>query len=111
MGEIIRHRSNELCRSIETVNARTLSENRRIYVGWSNYPLTSSGPSPSKKRVLKAPKSATQSLKWWWNDPEMKRQRRISKYKLYSAEANVKRSFKKGLRWLRKKCSMIISRI
>ena len=98
MGDIIRHHSYGVPRSIETVNARTLSENRRMYMGWSNYSSSSSSGPSSKQRVLKAEKSSSHSLKWWWNDPEMKRRRRISTYKLYSAEANVKRSFKKGLR-------------
>ncbi|XP_062085838.1 uncharacterized protein LOC133791945 [Humulus lupulus] len=121
MGEVIRHRSNGVARNIETVHARYLSENR-TYTGWSSnnhhknnqssLSLSSSkNLSSSKQRVLKASKSSSQSLKWWWNDPEMKRQRRITSYKLYSAEANVKSSFKKGLRWLGKKCSMIIRRI
>lgn len=110
MGGMIRPCSYRArCRSIEMVNARTLSENRTMYLGWSRYPP--SDHSPTKGRLTKASKSSPRSLKSWWNDPEMKRRRRISKYKLYSAEANVKRSFKKGLRWFRKKCSMIISSI
>ncbi|XP_024024776.1 uncharacterized protein LOC112093704 [Morus notabilis] len=109
MGEIIWQCFNGARRSIKIVNASTLSENRRIYQGgWSRYPLSDCSP---KRRLAKASKSSSRSWKSWWNDPEMKRRRRISKYNLYSAEASVKRSFKKGLRWLGKKCSMIITSI
>lgn len=44
----------------------------------------------------------------WWNDPEMKRKRRVAKYKLYAAEGKVKSSFKNGFRWLRHKCSKMV---
>ncbi|OWM62908.1 hypothetical protein CDL15_Pgr020202 [Punica granatum] len=46
----------------------------------------------------------------WWNDPEMKRRRRVAKYKLYSAEGRFKASLKHGYRWLKHKCSEIARR-
>ncbi|KAF4354029.1 hypothetical protein CsatB_030512 [Cannabis sativa] len=115
MGETVRHRSNG-------VGSRNIEKNI-AYTGWSNnhnhnYNPSSKTLSSSKHGVLKvsskrssSSSSSSQSLKWWWNEPEMKRQRRITSYKLYSAEANVKISFKKGIRWLGKKCTMIIRRI
>ncbi|KAI4378069.1 hypothetical protein MLD38_015606 [Melastoma candidum] len=43
-----------------------------------------------------------------WTDPEMKRKRRVAKYKMYSAEGKIKESLKKGIRWIKRKCSRIV---
>ncbi|CDP20384.1 unnamed protein product [Coffea canephora] len=43
-----------------------------------------------------------------FGDAEMKRRKRIAKYKVYSLEGRVKASIKDGLRWLKNKCSEII---
>ncbi|CAK9183080.1 unnamed protein product [Ilex paraguariensis] len=43
-----------------------------------------------------------------FNDSEMKRKRRIAKYKVYSVEGRCKASIKNGLRWIKNKCSHII---
>ncbi|KAE9593714.1 hypothetical protein Lalb_Chr18g0046031 [Lupinus albus] len=45
----------------------------------------------------------------WWNDPERKRKRRVTKYKFYAAEGRFKYSIKKGLRWIKIKCIKIVS--
>lgn len=44
----------------------------------------------------------------WWNDPEIKRKRRVAKYKLYSAEGKVKKSLKKSYKWIKIQCAKII---
>lgn len=46
----------------------------------------------------------------WWNDPEMKRRRRVAKYKLYSVEGRFKASIKRGFHWIKHKCSEIAHR-
>lgn len=45
---------------------------------------------------------------WGFGDAEMKRRKRIAKYKVYSLEGRVKASIKNGLRWFKNKCSEII---
>lgn len=44
----------------------------------------------------------------WWNDPEIKRKRRVAKYKLYSAEGRMKTSLRKSFKWIKVQCSKII---
>lgn len=38
----------------------------------------------------------------------MKRKKRVAKYKLYGVEATMKNSIRKGIYWLKKRCSQII---
>lgn len=52
--------------------------------------------------------SQSDSKPWSFNDPESKRKKRIYKYNVYSAEGRVKASVKKGLRWIKNKCSQIV---
>ncbi|TKY61735.1 ATP-dependent DNA helicase Q 1 [Spatholobus suberectus] len=42
-----------------------------------------------------------------FSDPEAKRKKRIAKYKVYGVEGKVKATLRKGLRWIKKKCSQI----
>ena len=44
---------------------------------------------------------------WRFSDPEAKRKKRIAKYKVYGAEGKVKATLRKGLRWIKKKCSQM----
>ncbi|KAK7396940.1 hypothetical protein VNO78_18103 [Psophocarpus tetragonolobus] len=44
---------------------------------------------------------------WRFSDPEAKRKKRIAKYKVYGVEGKVKATLKKGLRWIKNKCSQI----
>ncbi|OMO63934.1 hypothetical protein CCACVL1_22163 [Corchorus capsularis] len=48
------------------------------------------------------------SKPWGFTDPEMKRKKRIAKYKVYTVEGKVKSSLRKGLRWIKNKCSQIV---
>ncbi|KFK37980.1 hypothetical protein AALP_AA3G054700 [Arabis alpina] len=52
--------------------------------------------------------SRSTSLKGWWNDPEIKRKRRVAKYKLYSAEGRMKQSLRKSYKWIKIQCSKFI---
>ncbi|CAI9774288.1 unnamed protein product [Fraxinus pennsylvanica] len=45
---------------------------------------------------------------WGFNDPEMKRRKRIAKYKVYTVEGRVKASIRNGFRWIKNKCSELI---
>ncbi|EOA33055.1 hypothetical protein CARUB_v10016388mg [Capsella rubella] len=59
-------------------------------------------------RPTKRSSSHSTSLKGWWNDPEIKRKRRVAKYKLYSAEGKMKTSLRKSYKWIKIQCSKII---
>eukprot|EP00249_Psilotum_nudum_P026705 c33255_g1_i1 orf=108-311(-) len=46
----------------------------------------------------------SKSLKSWsFNDPEVKRKRRVASYKLYTAEGRMKLSLRKSIKWLKDK--------
>ncbi|KAF0908573.1 hypothetical protein E2562_026623 [Oryza meyeriana var. granulata] len=47
---------------------------------------------------------------WCLSDPEMKRRRRVAGYKSYAVEGKVKASIRRGLRWIKAKCSHIVHR-
>ncbi|KAL6657313.1 hypothetical protein ACP70R_005093 [Stipagrostis hirtigluma subsp. patula] len=61
---------------------------------------------------LGAPSSASSSAAWCGMlgaDPaEMKRRRRVAGYKAYAVEGKVKASIRRGLRWIKAKCSTIV---
>lgn len=44
----------------------------------------------------------------WFSNAELKRKRRVAKYKMYALEGNIKNKWKKGFRWLKKKCSKLV---
>ncbi|RZC56259.1 hypothetical protein C5167_015131 [Papaver somniferum] len=71
-----------------------------------------SQPNRSSRGVSTASKnSSTKSCSatpWSFNDPEMKRRRRVIKYKCYAVEGKVKSSVCRGFRWFRNKCSEIV---
>ncbi|GMI98871.1 hypothetical protein like AT2G47480 [Hibiscus trionum] len=52
--------------------------------------------------------ASSSSKPWGFTDPEMKRKKRIAKYKVYTVEGKVKASFRKGLRWIKNKCSQVV---
>nr|XP_043611521.1 uncharacterized protein LOC122583157 [Erigeron canadensis] len=55
-------------------------------------------------------RTSTSSSKPWggFSDPESKRRKRIAKYKVYTIEGRVKDSFRKGIHWIKSKCSDFI---
>ncbi|KAL9662072.1 hypothetical protein QQ045_026900 [Rhodiola kirilowii] len=70
-------------------------------------------PSPRKSRKHHAISSssyssAASSSSSWWTNPEMKRKRRVVKYKLYAAEGKMKSSIKNGIRWIKRKCQKMV---
>ncbi|GAA0149433.1 hypothetical protein LIER_36933 [Lithospermum erythrorhizon] len=71
--------------------------------------------TPDMKHSEAAPKtnqvassSSSSSKSWKFNDPEMRRKKRIVKYKVYSIEGKVKASIKNSFRWIKNKCSEIV---
>ncbi|PHT38767.1 hypothetical protein CQW23_22340 [Capsicum baccatum] len=91
-------------RRLEIVSGRGFNNNQ---VSRARSPdlagVTSRGTWPSQ--VAAAPSS---NKPWGFNDPEMKRRKRIAKYKVYTIEGKVKTSIRNGLRWFKNKCSEII---
>lgn len=63
-------------------------------------------PGPNPPRGSRANRSDLKP--WSFKDPEAKRKKRIYKYKVYTVEGKVKSSLKKGLRWIKSKCSEIV---
>ncbi|KAJ9181848.1 hypothetical protein P3X46_005895 [Hevea brasiliensis] len=53
-------------------------------------------------------KANTYSSSWSFNDPEVKRQRRVAKYKSYAVEGKMKASLRESFRWFKNKwCSLV----
>ncbi|XP_023524599.1 uncharacterized protein LOC111788494 [Cucurbita pepo subsp. pepo] len=52
--------------------------------------------------------AAAAAKPWRFGDPEGKRRKRIAKYKVYTVEGKVKDSLRKGLQWIKTKCSRIV---
>ncbi|XP_047063101.1 uncharacterized protein LOC124670672 [Lolium rigidum] len=51
------------------------------------------------------------SVAWFVGDQaEMKRRGRVASYKAYTVEGKVKASIRRGLRWIKAKCSNIVHR-
>lgn len=59
-------------------------------------------------RVARGGPSQSDSKPWSFNDPESKRKKRIYKYNVYGVEGRLKASVRKGLRWIKNKCSKVV---
>ncbi|KAL1226255.1 hypothetical protein V5N11_017724 [Cardamine amara subsp. amara] len=59
---------------------------------------------------IAARKSNASSAKpsWSLTDAEIKRKKRLAKYKAYTLQGKVKSTFKNGFRWIKNKCSQIV---
>ncbi|KAJ8766318.1 hypothetical protein K2173_022377 [Erythroxylum novogranatense] len=55
-------------------------------------------------------KQSSSSSNWGESDPELKRQRRVVKYKSYAYERKVKDSVMSGFRWMKNKYSELAHR-
>ncbi|KGN56136.1 hypothetical protein Csa_009524 [Cucumis sativus] len=106
--EGLHHHPNKGGRSLEVIDVRKLSVNK-VYLNQSQR-RTVVDPSFVKQYVTKTSEPSKSCMKKpWWKKPEMRRRQRVAKYKLYGVEGKVKRSIKKGIRWIKTKCSRIIS--
>ncbi|RWR94594.1 hypothetical protein CKAN_02389400 [Cinnamomum micranthum f. kanehirae] len=61
----------------------------------------------ARRRAKKKKSSSSSSSSCSFNKAEMKRRKRVAKYKMYGVERRVKDSFKKGIRWIKKRCAAI----
>ncbi|KAM7521431.1 hypothetical protein LguiA_011333 [Lonicera macranthoides] len=88
-------------RRMEIVSGKGFTTGNQIYTG-PRSPNPQIPPRPSQVS------SSSSSKPWGFSDPEMKRRKRVAKYKVYTVEGRVKASFKNGIRWFKNKCSQII---
>ncbi|KAK4339717.1 hypothetical protein RND71_041179 [Anisodus tanguticus] len=72
----------------------------------NNFP-TDMMPSHKKYQISKSSYNKPETRPWY-SKPEINRKKRVAKYKIYSMEGKVKRSFKNGYRWFKHTCSRII---
>ncbi|THU69010.1 hypothetical protein C4D60_Mb08t09840 [Musa balbisiana] len=82
-------------RSLERVKGNVPSSRRR-------------SPNPPFAPPRRGVSSSSRSSAWCFGDPEMKRRRRVARYKAYAVEGKVKSSIRKGFRWIKIKCSELI---
>jgi hypothetical protein len=88
-------------RRLEVVSGKGFGSNQ-VYATRPGSP----GAAPVPQRVTRT--SQTAPKPWGFNDSEMKRKKRIAKYKVYTVEGKVKVSLRNGLRWFKNKCSQIV---
>ncbi|XP_043710615.1 uncharacterized protein LOC122659579 [Telopea speciosissima] len=93
-------------RKVEVVHGKTFSANQ-IYITRTRSP-DPPPPPPRNSRAKKSSSSSSSIKSWSFNDPEMKRRKRVARYKIYAVEGKVKESFRKGIRWIKNKCSQIV---
>ncbi|XP_068663073.1 uncharacterized protein [Aristolochia californica] len=96
-------------RKFEIASGKTFSTNQ-IVTGKnfaSNQAYVSSSTRSSDTASHRV-KLKTSSKGWSFNDPEMKRRKRVAAYKVYSMEGKMKASFRKGIRWIKVKCSDLV---
>ncbi|KAK8928247.1 hypothetical protein KSP39_PZI017391 [Platanthera zijinensis] len=82
-------------RKIEIVRGKAYSAAQHKYLVYARSP----------ERQQPAPQAAS---KWCFSDPEMKRRRRVAGYKIYAVEGKVKSSLRRGVRWIKSKCSELV---
>ncbi|CAN8280312.1 unnamed protein product [Cochlearia groenlandica] len=63
---------------------------------------------PTPPGASTAENKIASSAAWRFIDPETRRKKRIATYKAYAMEGKVKSTVKKGVRWIKTRCSQII---
>ncbi|KAL7172051.1 hypothetical protein ACSBR2_031697 [Camellia fascicularis] len=91
-------------RRLEIVSGKSFGGANQTYMPRSPADL----PRVNGTSQSSASAAAPASKPWGFNDPEMKRRKRIAKYKVYTIEGRVKASIRNGLRWIKNKCSEIV---
>ncbi|KAF3454579.1 hypothetical protein FNV43_RR05027 [Rhamnella rubrinervis] len=110
MERIERYRSDESGRNPEILVTTRVKEKKAVRSGRRNSWCNAHPAAPNQRKehktvnVMKRSKTTSSkvSIKSWWNDPEMKRKRRVASYKYYGAQGNLKKSF----RWFKTKCTI-----
>lgn len=123
MGEFRRPSDRNLTRgdgrNMEIIDANVLKYVNQVYFSRpppQQQPYSFDSPSSfDKKQHVAATnnkrrnnKRSSMSIKSWWNDPNLKRKRRLTKYKMYALEGKLKESLKKGQRWIKIKYRKIV---
>ncbi|MCL7038847.1 hypothetical protein MKW94_007500 [Papaver nudicaule] len=70
-------------------------------------PYRGYSPRSYRNKGSRVSPSSRSTSSWSFNDPEMKRRRRVAQYKYYAVEGKLKSSLRKGFRWVKRKCSNI----
>ncbi|KAG7031408.1 hypothetical protein SDJN02_05448, partial [Cucurbita argyrosperma subsp. argyrosperma] len=100
------HPHNSTDWSLEPMDENKLSDNN-MYLNQPQKRVIISS-SFVKRQIIKTSESSKRSTRSWWKNPKIKRRRRVAKYRFYTVEGKVKSSIKKGIKWLKTKCSRII---
>ncbi|WCJ22288.1 hypothetical protein M5689_004383 [Euphorbia peplus] len=95
-------------RRFEIVSGKSFGNSNQIYATRSRSQSQSPDPPPIPSRATRPNRNSSAAPPWGFTDPEMKRKKRIAKYKVYTVEGKVKTTIKNGLRWIKNKCSRII---
>lgn len=89
-------------RRLEVVSGKNFNAANQMYQ--SDQP-----PIPFRvTRLSRSTGAAVAAKPWGFTDGEMKRRKRIAKYKSYAIEGKVKASIRNGMRWIKNKCSQIV---
>ncbi|KAK8960045.1 hypothetical protein KSP40_PGU017218 [Platanthera guangdongensis] len=89
-------------RKIEIVRGKAYSAAQHKYLVYARSPERQQ-PAPPRRGADRQAAS-----KWCFSDPEMKRRRRVAGYKIYAVEGKVKSSLRRGVRWIKSKCSELV---
>ncbi|XWS57448.1 hypothetical protein CRYUN_Cryun09bG0175000 [Craigia yunnanensis] len=93
-------------RNMEIIDTNMLKYVNKVYFGRSQPSFEL--PPFDQKQVGKKRNKSSMSIKSWWNEPKMKRKRRLTKYKMFAIEGKLKDSLKKGHRWIKNKYRKIV---
>ncbi|KAL4319749.1 hypothetical protein GQ457_18G006980 [Hibiscus cannabinus] len=98
-------------RNFEIIDANMLKYVNKVCF---SRPRLSYDPSPpfdhkpvEKKKKMKKP-SPSSSISTWFSEPAIKRKMRLTKYKMYTLEGQIKDSLKKGHKWIKKKYRKLV---
>ncbi|KAG9459561.1 hypothetical protein H6P81_004069 [Aristolochia fimbriata] len=89
-------------RKLDVVSGKAYTTNQIVTAKTLASAARSPDPAPHRAKTKSFSKG------WGFNDPEMKRRKRVATYKVYSMEGKVKASFRKGIRWIKDKCSDLV---
>ncbi|OMP05411.1 hypothetical protein COLO4_08863 [Corchorus olitorius] len=94
--------------TLKYVNKDNLGRSRPSFGTSSSFCQIQNSNPVDHRRKKKSSKSSITSIKSWWNEPRMKRKRRLAMYKVISIEGKLKDSLKKGQRWIKRKISKAV---
>lgn len=108
--EVIQHRQPQSLQELHDVYVRRTLDGNKMRVERGSNKTCNEAPRRERKRGVKIVSKSRVHTSWWTNR-EMRRKRRVVKYKLYAAEGKLKSSMEKGFRSLRNTCTKIMTRI